>query len=213
MEVYMVKRNVTLFIWLGLLVTSNISNAADTIAEQQAEQIEQILVDMNQSAKEVADTVISDPQNAIDAGCLDDIQGIDLSVFTVDFTNIWGPLYQQIKDQLINAACSASTDWVNQQTAMLDGTLTAPLGLGSISISQGSAVDEWQSVVATDVEMDSAELIDQVSTDTLGKIPGVGTIGGSTNRVSSQKQTPSSDKSEYEAKIKEMLDVKQLWND
>lgn len=209
----MVKYNTAVFAGLILLAVSGVSNAADTIAEQQADQIEQVLIDMNKSAKEVADTVISDPQNAIDAGCLDDIQGIDLSVFTVDFTNIWGALYQQIKDGLVNAGCTASTDWINQQTAMLDGTLTAPLGLGSISISQGSAVDDWQSVVATDVEMDSSELVNQVSTDTLGNIPGVGTIGGATNRVSSQKETPASDKSEYEAKIKDMLDVKQLYND
>ena len=91
--------------------------ATPSIADQQKAQVQTLLADMNQSAKDVADTVISNPQNAIDAGCLSGIQGVDLSVFTIDFTNIWGAIYTTVKDKIVNQACTASTDWVNNQAS------------------------------------------------------------------------------------------------
>lgn len=201
-----------LFLVAGVSVSS-ISAAAPSIADQQKAQVQTLLADMNQSAKDVADTVISDPQNAIDAGCLSGIQGIDLSVFSVDFTNIWGALYSSIKDQIINQACTAATDWVNNQTAALDTTLQAPFGLGSISVSQGSALTDWQSALSTDVEMDSTELATQVTTDTLGQVPAPGIVSGAVKKASANQTTPGHDKEEWEDKIEDALDVKQLWED
>jgi len=195
------------------IYASNAFAADPSIADQQKAQVQTLLADMNQSAKDVADTIISDPQNAIDAGCLDGIQGIDLSVFSVDFTNIWGALYGSIKDQIINQACTAATDWVNSQTAALDTTLEAPFGLGSISISQGSALTEWQSALSTDVEMDSTELATQVTTDTLGQVPAPGIVSGAVKKASANQTTPGHDKEEWEEKIEDALDVKQLWKD
>jgi len=192
---------------------SNLSDATPSIADQQEAQVQTILADMNQSAKDVADTVISDPQNAIDGGCLSGIQGIDLSVFSIDFTNIWGALYSSIKDQIINQACTASTDWVNNQTSALDTTLQAPFGLGSISVSQGSALNDWQSALSADVEMDSTELATQVTTDTLGQVPAPGIVSGAVKKASANQSTPGHDKEEWEGKIKDALDVKQLWQE
>lgn len=201
-----------LFLVAGVSV-SNISAAAPSIADQQKAQVQTLLADMNQSAKDVADTVISDPQNAIDAGCLSSIQGIDLSVFSVDFTNIWGALYSTIKDQIINQACTAATDWVNNQAAALDTTLQAPFGLGSISVSQGAALTDWQSALSTDVKMDSTELATQVTTDTLGQVPAPGIVSGAVKKASANQTTPGHDKEEWEDKIEDALDVKQLWED
>jgi hypothetical protein len=204
--------NFVLFLAAGVSV-SNVSVADPSIADQQKEQVQTLLADMNQSAKDVADTIISDPQNAIDAGCLDGIQGIDLSVFSVDFTNIWGALYGSIKDQIINQACTAATDWVNSQTAALDTTLEAPFGLGSISVSQGTALTEWQSALSTDVEMDSTELATQVTTDTLGQVPAPGIVSGAVKKATANQTTPGHNKEEWEEKIEDALDVKQLWED
>ena len=77
------------------LFGSNISVGEEesTIAENQRQQVDNIIVDMNSSARAVVDTVVSDPQKAIDGGCLDGIQGIDLSVMSVDVTDIWGAVY------------------------------------------------------------------------------------------------------------------------
>lgn len=197
---------------LGLLLSMQ-SHAQTSIAEQQRQQVQTLLADMNQSAKDVADTVISEPQSAIDAGCLSSIQGIDLSVFSVDFTNIWGALYNTIKDQIVNSACTAATDWVNNQTAALDTTLQAPFGLGSISVSQGSALNDWQSALSTDVEMDNTELATQVTTDTLGTVPPPSVVNGAVNKASANQNTPGHNKEDWENRIEDALDVKQLWNE
>lgn len=210
MGIYMHKL-ASLLIFISAFISLS-SNAQTTIAEQQQEQVQTLLADMNQSAKEVADTVISDPQSAIDAGCLSNIQGIDLSVFSVDFTNIWGTLYSAVKDQIVNSGCTASTDWVANQTAGLDTTLQAPFGLGSISVAQGSALNDWQSALSTDVEMDNTELAAKVTTDTLGQVPPPSVINGAINKASANQDTPRHNKEDWENKIEDALDVKQLWN-
>jgi hypothetical protein len=204
---------VRVFTLVLVALLPQIVKADPTIADQQKQQVQTLLADMNQSAKEVADTVISDPQNAIDAGCLSGIQGIDLSVFSVDFTNIWGALYNSIKDQIVNQACSAATDWVNNQTAALDTQLQAPFGLGSISISQGSALNDWQSALSTDVEMDSTELATKVTTDTLGQVPAPGIVSGAVKKASATQDTPGHNKEDWEEKIEDALDVQTLWED
>ncbi|MFA0809394.1 hypothetical protein [Microbulbifer epialgicus] len=189
------------------------SIGSTSIADQQKQQVETLLADMNQSAKEVADTVISDPQSAIDGGCLSDIQSIDLSVFAVDFTNTWGALYNTIKDEIINQGCTAATDWVNSQTAALDTSLQAPFGLGSISVSQGTALTDWQSALATDVEMDSTELATQVTTETLGQVPPPGIVSGAVKKASANQDTPGHNKEEWEEKLEDALDFKTLWEE
>ena len=191
----------------------NLSSAQESIADAQRAQIQTLLAGMNQNAKEVADTVISEPQNAIDAGCLSDIQGIDLSVFTVDFTNIWGVLYNALKDQILNQVCTAASDWVNSQNAGLDTTLQAPFGLGSAGLSQGTALNDWQSALSADVEMDSTEIATQVTTDTLGQVPPPGVIRGAVKKASGNQTTPGHDKEAWESQIQDALDVKQLWDE
>lgn len=187
--------------------------ADKTIAEQQKEQVQKLLVEMNQSSKELADTIISEPQKAIDAGCLDSIHGIDLSVFTIDFTNIWGALYNSIKDKILNQACDAANTWANSQMAKLNTTLEAPLGLGKITIGQGTAIKDWQSAVTKDVKMDNTELATQVTTDTLGQVPPPGLVSKAVKKAEASQDTPGHNKEDWEAKIKDMLDIKQLWNE
>ena len=186
---------------------------AATIAEQQKQQVQMLLADMNQSAKEVADNVISEPQSAMDAGCLSSIQGVDLGVFTVDYTNIWGAIYNSLKDQIVNSACDASSNWVNSQTAALDSTLQMPFGMGSISVTQGSTINDWQSALSTDVEMDSTELATQVTTDTLGQVPAPGIVSNAVKKANANKTTPGHNKKDWEAELEDMLDVKQLWEE
>lgn len=201
-----------LYLLLFVMLYSNVAIAA-SIAEQQQTQISDILTDMNQSAKEVADTVISNPQNAIDAGCLNNIMGIDLDVFAVDLTNIWSTIYGTIKSQIVDSACSASNDWVNQQTSVLDQSLEAPMGLGSISISQGSAIDEWQSVSTTDVELNNNEITTHVSTDVLGEVPMPSVINNAPSTVSNSDTSPAQNTNDLEDEMENMLDLGKLWGE
>jgi len=205
----------SIFLLLGVLCSlQKFSNAeAATLAEDQTEQINQLLVELNKSSKEVADDVISTPQTASDAGCLDGIQGIDLSVFSVDFANIWGALYNTVKDQIVNSVCEASSDWVNDQASVLDTNLEAPLGLGSITIDQGSAINDWQSVVTADVELSNAELATQVTTDTLGQVPAPSIVSGAIKKAETSEQTPGHDKEQLEEELENMLDIGTLFED
>lgn len=197
---------------LCFFLLPNIS-IAQTIAEQQKQKVDELLAQMNQSAKEVADDVISDPQNALDAGCLSGIQGIDLSVFSVDFTNIWGALYNNVKDSILNSACSAATDWVNNQTAALETQLQMPFGLGGITVTQGTAISEWQSKSTTDVQMTNAELNTKVTTGTLGKVPPPANVSAPAKKATSNQDTPTHNKKTWEGKIEDALDVQTLFKD
>ncbi len=197
--------------WVLTFSTISFSAYGQTIAEQQASQVDKILVDMNQSSKEVADTVISNPQKAIDAGCLDGINSIDLSVMTIDWTSTWLAIYLALKDKLMNGICNAAEDWANKQTSMLDEKLEAPIGLGNISVTQGSAIKDWQSVQKTDVELSNQELATKVSTEALGNVPSPVIHNTNNTKASSNKDSPSSDKSKWEEKAEERLNMKSLW--
>jgi len=187
--------------------------AGPSIAEQQKQQVDTLLADMNQSARDIAYTVISDPQSALDGGCLSSLQGIDLSIFSVDIASIWGALYNITKSQILNQACTATTDWANNQTSALDTTLQAPFGLGSISVSQGSALNDWQSVLSTDVELDNTEIATLVTTKNLGQIPAPGIVSAGVQKASANQTTPGHDKEAWEDRIGEALDLKQLWGE
>lgn len=179
-----------------------------SIAEQQASQIKSIIVDMNESAKTVVDTVTSEPQKAIDGGCLAGIQGIDLSAMSVDPTDIWGAVYDRIKSEILGVACSAGTAWANEQTARLDLSLQTPIG--SVELGQGNSISDWQSVQTTDVELSNDEVAASVSTDTLGNIPGIPT-NAPVKRVQTGERNTESNAKEYEEKMEESFNLKQIW--
>ena len=212
----MKKRNLRSFTaayLIGLSISiSSIASNTPTVADTQRDQVSLVLADMNKSAKEVIDTVVRDPQNAIDAGCLDGIMGIDVSVFAIDHTNVLNGVYQTIMNMIKNDVCNAATAWVNAQTAELDITLEAPFGLGSIDISQGSTVSDWQNVVSTDVEISNQEIYDKVGTKTLGRVPTHQENLDVANELAPTGISPSQDKREKEQSLFEMIDVKQIWS-
>ena len=182
------------------------------IVGPQREQANRVMVDMNQAAKVVADTVVTDPQSSKDAGCLDGILGIDVSVFTIDPTNALNGAYQTIMNMIKNDACNAATSWVNAQTAALDVSLEAPFGIGSIDISQGSTLSDWQNVVSTDVEISNQEIYDKVGSKTLGRVPTHIENTAVANKIAPMGLTPSEDKRSKEAALNDMLSAKQIWS-
>lgn len=184
-----------------------------SVSEQQAEAVRQTMVALNQSSNEIGQQIFSAPQSASEAGCLDGIKGIDLSVFTVDFTSAWSALTKEIKDSILNGTCSAATDWANDQTAALETNMETPLGMGSITVSQGTAIDDWQSVTREDVELSESELSTKVTTGTLGQVPARTIPSPDTDPIESTQDTPSSNKEAIEAEFPEILRFKQLWKD
>lgn len=196
-----------------LLVTLPVFAQDTSVSEQQAEAVRQVMVALNQSSNEIGQQIFSEPQRAAEAGCLDGIKGIDLSVFTVDFTSAWSALTREIKDQILNGTCSAASDWANDQTAALETSMEAPMGMGSIGLSQGTAIDDWQSVTREDVELSEAELNTKVTTGTLGQVPARTIPTPSVDPIGSTQDTPSSNKETIEAEFPEILKFKQLWKD
>lgn len=210
MEVYMDlnKSFITAVVFLAYS-TATISAPA-TVAEQQREDVSQLMADLNTDAKSVVDQVVSAPQDAIDSGCLGGILGLDLSVFSVDLTNLWAPLYSQFKQQLLSQACSAATDYVNSQTAQLATTLNTPLG--GVSLTQGTAITDWQSVVRTDVTLSNTELNDKITTGLLGDIPATSASTRTPSRVTTNEVSEVVDKITPTGGVKGGLDVINFWS-
>lgn len=199
---------------LFVLLISLPGFAQDTsVSEQQAEAVRQVMVALNRSSNEIGQQIFSEPQRAAEAGCLDGIKGIDLSVFTVDFTSAWSALTREIKDRILNGTCSAASDWANDQTAALETSMEGPMGMGSITLSQGTAIDDWQSVTREDVELSEAELNTKVTTGTLGQVPARTIPTPGVAPIQSTQDTPSSNKEAIEAEFPEILKFKQLWKD
>lgn len=210
MEVYMDlnKSFITAVVFLAYS-TATISAPA-TVAEQQREDVSQLMADLNTDAKSVVDQVVSAPQDAIDSGCLGGILGLDLSVFSVDLTNLWAPLYSQFKQQLLSQACSAATDYVNSQTAQLATTLNTPLG--GVSLTQGTAITDWQSVVRTDVTLSNTELNNKITTGLLGDIPATSASTRTPSRVTTNEVSEVVDKITPTGGVKGGLDVINFWS-
>lgn len=200
-------------ILLAALVALPCYSQDASVSEQQAQAVRQVMVALNRNSNEIGQRIFSEPQRAADAGCLDGIKGIDLSVFRVDFTSAWSALTREIKDQILNGTCSAASDWANDQAAALETSMEAPMGMGSITLSQGSAIGDWQSVTREDVELSEAELNTKVTTGTLGQVPARTIPTPGADPIESTQDTPSSNKETIEAEFPEILKFKQLWRD
>lgn len=214
MGLYMKTYDTRQVLLFGLFLLCSKGFAQQTsVAQQQNQAVRDIMVALNQSSNEIGQQMFTEPQRASDAGCLDGIKGINLSVFRIDITSAWTALTSQLKDQILNGTCSAATDWANDQTSALETNMDAPYGLGNISLSQGNSVGDWQSVTKQDVEMSAAELARKVTTGTLGQVPNRTIPSAAPDTLKSTENTPSSDKERLESELPKILDFKQLWRD
>lgn len=113
---------------------------------QQRRQVEAIWVDLNQSIGSTIETFTADPGTVFESGCLDDIASINFSIIRVDPASIWTELYNTLKDELINRTCSVLEDKINEHREALNLTLSAPFGLGSISIGEGTDIESTRDI-------------------------------------------------------------------
>tara|TARA_R110001583_G_scaffold176714_1_gene331511 strand:- start:3776 stop:4465 length:690 start_codon:yes stop_codon:yes gene_type:complete len=189
----------------------------DSLACRQKENIEEIWVDMNQSASTVVDDIMTAPEAAVEAGCLDDIRSIDLSVMTVDPYSLWSEIYSSLKDQLTSQVCSAVEDKINEQTEKLDTTLEAPLGLGEVSVSNSYDINSFDELTETRVKLTN----DEAKKDVVESVFGSSTVRSakhftekSMDRVYLEKNgtTKRAVRTSEEEELESALDFNRLWS-
>lgn len=190
----------------------------DSIACHQKKQVEEIWIDMNQSVSTLTDELVTNPDKAIEAGCLDDIMQLDLSVITVDPYGVWNTVYAGLKDELMNMACSAVEEKLNEATAYLDLKLEAPMGLGSVSLGQSGHAQSFSDAQDARVHMNNNEARDEVINQVFGEYPRVNQRqwteqsierrrienGGPSNRARRDKKEES---------LRSVLNINNVFND
>lgn len=189
----------------------------DSIACKQKAQIEEIWVDMNKSATYLTDELVQNPQSVIEAGCLDGIMQMDLSVITIDPYGIWNTVYAGIKDQLINMACSAVQDKINEATEYLETKLEAPMGLGSVSLQQRGRVDSFSEIQESRVLMDNSEAKNTVIKEVFDEYPRVRRRQSTEQQIDQRRvqnggKSTRTQRNENEEKVQAILDVDRIFN-
>lgn len=191
--------------------------AADTsIACEQRRQLDEIWVDMNKSSSALVDDVMEAPKKAEEMGCLDQLKQIDLSVVTVDPRSIWSTVYAALKDRIVNRACTAINDAVNEQTARLNNRLEAPMGLGSVAIQQSGTGNGLDNFTRTRVRITDEDARREVVRDTLGVYPTIQSQSDTDIKIREDRETRvgTSDRERRTAEqedLERVLDFNRLW--
>lgn len=188
----------------------------ESFACKQKENVDAIWVDMNKTASNVVDNIMTAPESAAQAGCLDDIRSINTSIMTVDPFSIWSEVYQGIKDQLITQVCSAVEDRINEQTTKLAFTLEAPLGLGSVGVDQSYDIETFDELTNTRVQLSNREAKNKVVGDVFGDYT-VPTAKHFTEKsmdkefLETQGVSKRADRNKAEENIESIIDFNRLW--
>jgi len=189
----------------------------ESLAKEQAKEVENLMVSLQKKFKESQDDIVAAPQKAIEAGCLDNIFSVDLSVFAIDPANLWDQVYKEIKDQIINLACSATESYINEHTKKLEAKLEAPYGLGSIGVGQGGSIRDWDDIQNASVDLSNEEARERVSEGVFGTRPAnrrVQSVGDNILPNLAQPDPGARDRTkENEEKVKKILNFKSLWSD
>ena len=190
----------------------------DSIACKHKEQVEAIWVDMNKSATYLTDELIQNPDSAIEAGCLNDIMQVDLSVITVDPYGIWNSVYAGLKDQLMNMACSAVEDKLNEASAYLDAKLEAPMGLGSVSLGQSGRANSFSDLQESRVYMNDREAQEAVVEKVFGEYPRVNQRRWTEQEIEQRRienggPSTRSRRSAQEEKVRSVLNVNRIFGE
>jgi len=144
-----------------------------SIACSQKNQVQEIWTDMNKSFSYLTDDLIQNPSSAIDAGCLNDINKVDINAIAIDPKSIFSGIYAALKDQILNKACDAINDKVNEATSYLDQRLEAPMGIGSVSVStRGSSdVQSFSDIASSRSRLTNREATSEAVQEVFGEYP------------------------------------------
>ena len=144
-----------------------------SIACSQKNQVQEIWTDMNKSFSYLTDDLIQNPSSAIDAGCLNDTNKVDINAIAIDPKSIFSGIYAALKDQILNKACDAINDKVNEATSYLDQRLEAPMGIGSVSVStRGSSdVQSFSDIASSRSRLTNREATSEAVQEVFGEYP------------------------------------------
>lgn len=182
---------------------------------QQQRQLKAILVDLNQSVGPSIKTFVSDPGTVFESGCLDEIAGINLSIFRIDPTSIWTEVYQQLKDEITNRVCTKIQDKINEHRERLNITLEAPFGLGSVSVSNGAGIESTHDIFRVQDNASNNQIRRRVVEEVFGSPPTAPVRDFQENIITlpntSHLQTPRQKRKKEEERITKFIDINKLW--
>lgn len=95
----------------------------------------EFLTTLQQTSLGAFDQVIEAPMKAKDAGCLSQINSIDLSVFVVDPMSLLDSVFNKVVSDLSDMACKVIDKKIQEKTSFLTKQYEAPFGLGAVTLS------------------------------------------------------------------------------
>lgn len=185
------------------------------LLDAQKAKLEAIGVDMNQSGKNLYDTFTNSPQKVAESGCLDQIRGIGVDAIVIDPMNLLGAVYAALKDEIMNQACSAATDFANALNEELNAKLELPYGIASIEIDGVGSVTGDGGVFKPDVQLDNEKVAQDVTKTVLESARGgnyssrTGLIKNSTKQI--LKNELKKDTSDVEKQLENVIDIDKIW--
>lgn len=204
---------------LLLMPASVLADAGDDLVQQQKDQLEQILIDMNKTGASLYDAFTNDPIGVVESGCLGTLRDIDFDIIPIDPTNILGPLFARIKEEMRNIPCSAVADRMSKINESLNAQLEQPHELGSPGLAQIHRVGDGSGQVPiVNVEIDEQQVASDVTQDVLGSVrvtswsvkDNVSQIHKSDSDQRNNWNKPKNSK-DVDSRIEKMLDIDQLW--
>ena len=193
-----------------LFVVSISSVAAESgvgkeLLEKQQKQMDELLVDMNKTGKDLYDEITNEPQGVVESGCLGSIRDIDLSVVPIDPMGILGAVYAAIKDQITDLSCSAAKE--------LTGKLETPFGIVSLEASNNPPED--QGIFKPNVIIDNEKVGKEVTEEVLEGVRNNRYNSSSGLNNTSIKEYKSNNKprnsKDVEKKLENVIDVNKIW--
>lgn len=201
-----------------LFVVSISSVAAESgvgkeLLEKQQKQMDELLVDMNKTGKDLYDEITNEPQGVVESGCLGSIRDIDLSVVPIDPMGILGAVYAAIKDQITDLSCSAAKDFAEQANNELTGKLETPFGIVSLEASNNPSED--QGIFKPNVIIDNEKVGKEVTEEVLEGVRNNSYNSSSGLNNTSIKEYKSNNKprnsKDVEKKLENVIDVNKIW--
>lgn len=213
-----------LFFFIGAVYSSSIvaqdEGAANGVSgqallDEQKKKLEELGINMNQTGKELYDTFTNEPQKVAESGCLDSIRAINADAIVIDPMNVLSAIYSQLKDELVNSACSAATDYANELTGLLTQKLELPYGIASLDIGSSGSVTGEDGVFNPNVTLDNERVANEISesvvkdarSNSYSAQSGL-QIKGTIKRT---KSTKSKNTKDAEKAIENAIDVDKFW--
>ncbi|KZX57834.1 hypothetical protein A3709_19615 [Halioglobus sp. HI00S01] len=126
------RKALLMFCWILMFIIQPASAqrcsevGCGNITIQQQEMILELKRNLRLRAQDVAEPYQTDVDFSYIDDCLSRLRSIDTSILTFDLSGLIAGAIERIKDEILDFACTAATDWVNDQTRQLNNLLQRP---------------------------------------------------------------------------------------